>query len=223
MPDCPNTQYCLEIQVILTENGGTTPSLSPHAWQTPVVEDMLQDGKSGLTEAVVTGPDWAILFYGRQSLGEGLSLGKACDTMFTQSGAISWVCKQAQLNTNTLSLWEGWQLIAQAITKWHAEARDLDIPIPIYLHFCYLGFTIRMGSYRKRGTRAPMNTWRSLGILIGCYTMTNGRYHNAAGTVARCDETHGLHWPCHLHLHQIMGWEWHKFSVNFLISVIKVQ
>ena len=49
----------------------------PHAWQAPVVEDMLQDGKSGLTEAVVTGPGWAILFYGRQSLGERLSLGEA--------------------------------------------------------------------------------------------------------------------------------------------------
>ena len=73
-----------------------------------VVEDMLQDGKSGLTEAVVTGPGWAILFYGRQSLGEGLSLGmSACDTTFMLSGAISWVGKQAQLNANAVTLWEG--------------------------------------------------------------------------------------------------------------------
>ena len=40
MPDCPETQYCLEIQVILTEDGRTTPH--PHTpWQVPVVEDML--------------------------------------------------------------------------------------------------------------------------------------------------------------------------------------
>ena len=106
MPDCPETQYCLEIQVILTEDGGATP-LPPHAWQVPVVEDMFQDSKSGLTEAVVMGPGQAILFYGRQSLGEGLSLGEAHDAMFILSGTISWLGKQAQLNTNTVSLWEG--------------------------------------------------------------------------------------------------------------------
>ena len=78
---------------------------------------MLWDGKSGLTEGVVTGPGWAVLFYGRQSLGEGLSFGKVHDAMFMLSGAISWVGKQAQLNANTVSLWEGWQMIAQAITK----------------------------------------------------------------------------------------------------------
>ena len=61
----------------------------------PEVEDMLHDGKSGLTGAVVMGPGQAILFYGRQSLGEGLSLDEACGTMFMLSGAISWVGKQA--------------------------------------------------------------------------------------------------------------------------------
>ena len=61
---------------------------------------MLCDGKSGLTEAIVMGPGWAILFYGRHLLGEGLSLGKAWDAMFTLSAVISWVGKQAQLNTN---------------------------------------------------------------------------------------------------------------------------
>ena len=91
-PDHPKTQYCLEIQVTLTKDEGTTPP-PPHAWPAPVVEDMLQDGKSGLTEAVVTGQGQAILFYGRQSLGEGLGLCKACDAMFTHSGAINWVGK----------------------------------------------------------------------------------------------------------------------------------
>ena len=37
----------------------------PHTRQAPVVGDMLWDGKSGLTEVVVTGPGWAILFYER--------------------------------------------------------------------------------------------------------------------------------------------------------------
>ena len=120
MPDCPETQYCLEIQFILTEGGGATPP-PPHTWQAPVVEDMLCDGKSGLTEAIVMGPGWTVLFYGRQSQ-EGLSLGEAQDAMFTLSGSISWVGKWAQLNANALSLWEGRWLIAQAITKWCVEA-----------------------------------------------------------------------------------------------------
>ena len=83
-------------------------SLPPHAWQVPVVEDMLWNGKSGLTEAVVMGPGQAILFYGWWSLGEELSLGEACDVMFTLSGTNSWVGKQAQLNANAIGLWEGW-------------------------------------------------------------------------------------------------------------------
>ena len=66
------------------------------------------------------------MFYGRQSLG-GLSLGEVHDTMFMLSGTISWVGKQAQLNANALTLWEGWWLIAQAITEWHVEARGTGL------------------------------------------------------------------------------------------------
>ena len=56
------------------------------------MEDRVLDGKSILTEAIVTGPSRANLFYGWQLL-EGLSLGKAQDTVFMLSGAISWVGK----------------------------------------------------------------------------------------------------------------------------------
>ena len=87
-PDHPGTQYCLEVQVISTKDGGTTPPY-PHTWQVPVEKDMVWDGKSSITEAVVTGPGQAILFYGQQSLGEGLSLGEVWDAAFTLSGAIS--------------------------------------------------------------------------------------------------------------------------------------
>ena len=73
-PDWPETQYCLEIQVTSTKDKRVTSPLS-HAWQVPIVEDMVSDDKVGLTEAVVTGPGWAILFYGWQSLG-GLSMGE---------------------------------------------------------------------------------------------------------------------------------------------------
>ena len=63
--------YCLEIQVTLTDELGDTPPPS-HAWTAPVVEDMLREVRAGLTEAVVIGPGRAILFYGSRSMGEGL-------------------------------------------------------------------------------------------------------------------------------------------------------
>ena len=34
--------------------------------------------------------------------------------------------------------------------------------------------------------------------------MTEGGYHNEAGTMERCDETYDLHCPLCLHLHWIM-------------------
>ena len=72
-PDHLKTWYCLEIQVTLTEEEGAIPP-PPHAWQVPVVEYMLHDSKAGLTEVIVMGPGWTMLFYGWQSLGELLSL-----------------------------------------------------------------------------------------------------------------------------------------------------
>ena len=71
---------------------------------------------------------WPPWFMEGNLLGEGLSLGEVCDAMFMLAGAISWVGKQAQLNANALTLWEGWQLIAQAITDWCVEARGSGCP-----------------------------------------------------------------------------------------------
>ena len=65
-------------------------------------------------------------------------------------------------------------------------------------------FAIRTGLYR-RDPRVVMNTWRSLDILIRHHTVTEARQCNVAGIVARGGKTLGLHWPHHLHLHQIMG------------------
>ena len=52
-PDFPEIQYCLEIQVIskMKGVGGYIRAALPpaHAWQAPIVEDMVRDGKAGLT------------------------------------------------------------------------------------------------------------------------------------------------------------------------------
>ena len=100
----PKTWYCLGIHV--TEGIGAAPLL-PHAWMAPMVEDMLHHGRTGLTEAVVMGPGKAILFYGRWSLGEGLSLSEARDAAFTLTGVGSWVGKSAHVATHPLTIWEG--------------------------------------------------------------------------------------------------------------------
>ena len=69
----PNTRHYLEIHVTLTKELGAVPPPS-HAWMAPLGEDMLHDARTGLNEAIVMGPGRATFFYGRHSLGEGLTL-----------------------------------------------------------------------------------------------------------------------------------------------------
>ena len=80
----------------LTEELGALPPPS-HSWTAPLVEDMLQEARTGLTEAVVTGPGRALLFYGRHLMGEGLMADKARDASFLFTGAGTWVGKLAHL------------------------------------------------------------------------------------------------------------------------------
>ena len=63
LPNHPNTRYCLGIHVTLTEETGAVPPPS-HAWTAHLVEDMLHYARTGLTEAVVTGPGRAVIFMG---------------------------------------------------------------------------------------------------------------------------------------------------------------
>ena len=77
---------------------------------------MLHDARTGLTKAVVIGPCRAVLFYGRHSLGEGLTMDKARDTAFLLTGAGTWVGKPAYLTADPMTIQEGQQVIAQAIT-----------------------------------------------------------------------------------------------------------
>ena len=106
LPSHPNTNQCLGIHVTPTKETGATPPL-PHTWMVPIVEDMLCHGRTGLTEAVVMGPGWAVLFYWRPSLGEGLSLSEARDNAFTLTGVGTWVGKPAYLAADPLTIQEG--------------------------------------------------------------------------------------------------------------------
>ena len=66
----PNTRYCLKIHVTLMEELGAVSPPS-HSWMAPLVEDMLHDVRTGLTEAVVTGPGRTVLFLWKTFTGGG--------------------------------------------------------------------------------------------------------------------------------------------------------
>ena len=90
----------------LTKELGAVPPL-PHAWTAPLVEDILCYAKTGLNKAMVMGPDRALLFYRRQSLGKGLSLGEARDATFVITGVGTWVGKPAYLVANPFTVQGG--------------------------------------------------------------------------------------------------------------------
>ena len=82
-------------------------SIPSHSWTAPLVEDMLHDVRTGLTKAVVTGPGRAVLFYGRHSPGEGLTMDEARDAAFLLTGVCMWVGKPAYLAADPMTIQEG--------------------------------------------------------------------------------------------------------------------
>ena len=88
-----------------------------------MVEDMLQEARDGLTEAVVIGPGRAILFYGRCPMGEGLKVDEARDAAFLLTGAGMWVGKLAYLTADPVMLQEGKRPITQAVSDNKVKAR----------------------------------------------------------------------------------------------------
>ena len=100
----------------------------PNAWMAPVVEDMLQEARAGLTEAVVIGPGRAILFYGRRSMGEGLKVDEARDAAFLLTSTGTWVGKSAYLTTDPMTIQEGRRAIAEAISDNRVKAREPGHP-----------------------------------------------------------------------------------------------
>ena len=123
----PNMKYCLEIQVTLTEELGSIPSPS-HSWTAPLVEDMLQEARAGLTKAVVIGPGKAILFYGRHSLGEGLKVDEGRDAAFLLTRAGTRVGKSPYLAANPMTIPEGKRAITQAVSANTVKVRGPGHP-----------------------------------------------------------------------------------------------
>ena len=123
----PNAKYCLEIRLTLTEELGAIPP-PPHSWTAPLVEDMLWEARTGLTEAVVIGLGRVILFYGRFSMGESLKVDEARDATFLLTGAGKWVGKLAYLTTDPMTIQEGKRAIAQVVSDNRVKVRELGHP-----------------------------------------------------------------------------------------------
>ena len=94
----------------------------------PLVEDMLQEARTGLTNAMVIGPGRAVLFYGRCSMGEGLKAEEARDAAFLLTRAGTWVGKAAHLTANPMTIQEGKRAIAQAVSDNRVKARGPGCP-----------------------------------------------------------------------------------------------
>ena len=106
----------------LTEETGVVP-LASHTWTAPFVKDMLCYARTGLTKAMVTGPGRAVLFYRTCSLGEGLSPDESRDAAFVLTGVGTWVGNPVYLAADPLTIQEGWQEIARAMTKCQIKVR----------------------------------------------------------------------------------------------------
>ena len=111
----------------LTEKLGAIPPPS-HSWMAPLVEDMLCEARTGLIEAVVTGPGRVVLFYGRHSMGVGLMADKARDAKFLLTGAGTWVGKVVYLTADSVTIHEGRRAIAQAVSDNRVKARGPRCP-----------------------------------------------------------------------------------------------
>ena len=123
----PNARYCLEIHVNLTEELGALPQPS-HSWMASLEEDMLQEARTGFTEAVVIGPGRAVHFYGRHSMGEGLKADEGRDVAFLIAGAGTWVGKAAYLTADPMTIQEGKRTIPQAVSDNRVKVRGLGHP-----------------------------------------------------------------------------------------------
>ena len=122
----PNMKHYLEIHVTLTEELGTVPPPS-HSWTAPLMEDMLHDARTRLTKAVVIGSGRAVLFYGRHSMGEGLTADEARDATFLLTGAVTWVGKLAYLTADPMTIQEGRRDTAEAVTDHWVKVRGARI------------------------------------------------------------------------------------------------
>ena len=109
---------------------GSNQHPSSHAWSGSLIADMFQEGlEEWIIKAVVPASGEAILFFGQQSLKEGLSLGNTRDVRFSFIGPINWAIRTAQVEATVNTVQEGWQAIADAVVEKIFKTRGQDVPV----------------------------------------------------------------------------------------------
>ena len=207
---CPNTKYCLEIHVTLMEELGAIPPPS-HSWTAPLVEDMLHDARTGLTKAVVTDPGRAVLFYGRHSMGEGVTADKARDAAFLLTGAGTWVGKSAYLAADSMTIQEGKRAIAQAVLDHPVKARGPGHPqvnLPVQQPFQFnpsRSCPPKDTSGDCSSTYPPSHHWPSRG-------REHNRHWRPKASITSVPFTFPRPWV----------WEWQEFIINNVLDVIQI-
>ena len=131
----------------------------------PLVEDMLHEARTRLTEAVVTGPGRAVLFYRRHSMGEGLMADEARDATFLLTRAGTWVGKAAYLTADSVTIHEDRRAIAQAVLDNRVKARGpgyslFNLPAQQPLWFNSLRNSPPKDMLRDDGTDYPWSPHR---------------------------------------------------------------
>ena len=125
--------------------------------------------------------------------------------MFTLSGTISWVGKQAQLSAKPVSLGDGQLLIAHAITEGHIEPRGPGHPHSIPSASTPFNFHNQDFSFHDQQTSHQLlNDGRCPDLAFSQYIRSEVRHHSKARIEAGGNESYGWLNPSHLHSHQIM-------------------
>ena len=94
--------------------------LPDELWRSDVLHDMLSPHFDGLVEAVVTAPRKAILFYGRRSMGEGLTRFRIADCIAALPRLVKWldVGPELKLRYAEKTVKEGRAAVAAALEEY---------------------------------------------------------------------------------------------------------
>ena len=112
----------------LGEGRGDQPPLH-HVWTGSIIADIFQEGlEERITKAMILAPEEAILFFGRQSLKEGLPHGRARGVAFYVAGPVIWAGRQAQVRITINTVQVGHQAIADAVVEKGMKARRSGHP-----------------------------------------------------------------------------------------------
>ena len=122
------TCYCIHVRLTLGERWGNHPPPS-HAWSGSLIGDTFLGGlEEQITKAVVLAPGEAILFFGCQSLKEGIPLRNARNVGFSLTGPVNWVCRTVQVQVTVNTIQEGHQAIVDAVVEMRTKVRGPGHP-----------------------------------------------------------------------------------------------